>query len=824
MNEQEWASAGWSDVTSEEVGKSKKVQEGPELTEQQLEGWSDIDKSITPGPGSNGEEFTNVAVPDESIVGDSGLNNVIVRSKINAASKFQEQKLIFEEAYPEGNLEIDPLTYKLIYRKEPAEDWNFLDPEKDVTTTYEDGHAITHADTLEGARDIAEFLWAGKAELLGELAAGRGASYVVRGLRAIAGVGAAKALEERAEAYFALGDPDTWSEDSYEIIKAMGWSALGSGVYSTGHGIVNLWTGGGILQLKPGAREAIAIAKKRNLPRPTVGALSISQFWTKLESQVHSTAGSFTRYLENARLRAHSYLEGMVDHTAGKYLADGSMQNAMKEHAGWIMSVASAQSKSLSEAGISLKGAIKEYDKISQKIVEKAYGAIKVAPEYDLNYVRKEIQTLLSSNKVAILKEVDTPKGFAGMGRDAPKHTVQRTKDKHKITGDFLDLTNTLQSLDPKLTTMKDLIDLRQRAYTLGMSGNGSDASFELSRKVYNILSDTLKKPKNLKPEEAILYQRAQKMADERFTILDMANVVQLSKVDETTAGKVVGGLIKTMDADSLRVLRSVTGPGFNNMKRAYLRELTNNPLTMKQQLDTADPKALKQLFTRNELKQYKALGGVYEDLYGSKMMKAFENYTSIQDLAREGIIKETPGALQKLDGFVKSNPAAKSAIRAGIFEHVAELSLKYGKEGPNKVLNTKALQSVVDDVTGTEIAKRYLNTGDKQMLKDVAHLVHFYNAATDIQASLAGGSLVSRIKGFSADSFAAMIGLMKNYGLGKLMTTKGFQYLMTGSGKKSWDSVKVHTVVRIGMQANAGIEQTTTGIEEIERRKTNVN
>ena len=756
-----------------------------------------------------------------------GLDDIKTRSMLGFGDTLAEKQAIFRSQYPEGELDVND-DGALVFKKEPAENWQLVDAEQKQWVEYApDGTPTTVTDITDLPNDVAELLASDAGALGAEAAAAfiPGGGWIVKGTRAMIATYFGELAQEKIEDMYAWGPEDTWSEEQLRALGKMGATAAGVGLYKIGESVINFSTGAGILSLKPGAREALLAAKRQGLVSPTVGSVAKARFFEKLEAQSEAITGHFSEYVKAARTQVAQKLKGFTDLNAGKYLVDGRMKEALDVHRDMFIALARAKGRNMKDVGTTMLEGVDLYRKGSQNIVRDAYNAVKQygKPDFDYTNFNQRMKEILSENKIHVMHDVQARKNIFD-----PRGPIVRkplTKDLVKMSKDMREFVNDIQNLDPTKTTLDELIALRSRAYDLGMtpSKGGVEPAHSTAVKIYDALTDLMKNPRNADPAFQKAYQNAQEIALERFSTLDIINVIGVVRGKDTVSN-MAKHVISRMDEQSIQTLQRVLNREEWEMVQAgYAKHLTDNPMTMKAAIENSDPAVRKYMLTKNEERDLLNIGGILEDVHvTSGLRQAVDDYTEVMEVAKAALINNKSGNVEKLLTIARNNPEAKTAMRAGIFEYVMEASLRYTKKEADKEIQSVAIKKLVDDVLRGPTGK-LLETRDKVFLRDISKVVHFYNASNDIQASLAGGAIVSRAAHLDARAFLAVLRVI---GIGNVMTTKTFQRIAVGWG----DNIgihkhfpKLHLTTRMATQAHSNYGNFD-GKEEAKKRKSNVN
>ena len=128
---------------------------------------------------------------------------------------------------------------------------------------------------------------------------------------------------------------------------------------------------------------------------------------------------------------------------------------------------------------------------------------------------------------------------------------------------------------------------------------------------------------------------------------------------------------------------------------------------------------------------------------------------------------------VKKLVGSMSTD--AGTQVRAGIIDNIIRRSTTTVDKVETILAST--YQNIIKDYADKGILD-LLTTAERKALQDVDNVVGFIGSQADVGTSIVGGSVVkesSDLKG------SAIISLLRNVGVGKLLTSKTGKFILTG-------------------------------------------
>lgn len=802
IDPQKYEDEGMSNIT---IQGHKIIDEGMNPVVKIGDEWHDTANLDVPGYFDKETEKTLKSVHDEYMtdqqsfnklqagIGDyivtkDGLTDNILRAKLSAADTFATKKEMFKTAYPNGELGIDG-DGTLKFKMELADPWEPVNPKMGVSGV---------GDVSE---DFMDMLGSDAGALIGEvgfaMAKSKGAGALWTGVKAAFGAIVGDMAQEQIESFYGMDQEQAVSEQFTQAMIKGGFSLGGTGLFMIGGRTWNALSGEGFLSMSEPQRMIIQQARGLGINAPTIGSVTKSKGWLKMEAQADSVSNKITDYVEQAQNQIKAKLKRNINSGQSDYLIDGHLKNDLTNY--WQATQAKAKVTQISkgDAGDEL---IKQYDTWktdSQEMVGAAYEQAKAIepPQLDIAGMKKGMAEADQKRMVNVTKLQKEGQDIYRRGGKIVPHKVKRPIQADTPT--IVEFKKLINELDEELVDMDQLIRIRGELYDLKTPTDANGAmthEMNEAQRLYGVITKTMRNPINKNPAAIQAYKAANDLAKQRFDLMDAQMVLDIAKTGQRSGSgsKLIGRIIDGADESSIKQIQALlkfnttkeTKGMWRNVQEQYKASLMDEPLTMVSRLDKMDKNAKKLLLNKSDENMLRAVGGQLQDLTDSGILKAVDKQATVGDMVKKVIFNNDKGDVVKLKNFMKKNPAAKQAFRQGVMEEIVDRVTNRGIDKNGKLVNAVEMNKIIKSVIDTPVGALFVGKKDMAMIRKVGPLVQYFNSSGDIGSSLLGSTVmagVSRLEG------KAIVQLIKYNGLGKMLTNDSFLRFMTGSGNKPW-------------------------------------
>lgn len=307
------------------------------------------------------------------------------------------------------------------------------------------------------------------------------------------------------------------------------------------------------------------------------------------------------------------------------------------------------------------------------------------------------------------------------------------------------------------------------------------------ARRLYGAITHVLKNPTNVSSEFQAAWAKANGLAERHFDTMEKLLVIRAQR-DETPT-RLAARLIQPLEHDNITLLKEVLPEKrwgeFRDAAKADFID-TRNVDNLTSRLNSFDKPTLDAVFSEAEQGQLRKIGFEIDRLNQIGIERIAREQTQAAAVMNDLIARKSTAAISRIREA--ASPEQKATIRAALMERVARGAVKVVEGSPT--VDPALLRTQIRELRETG-AIRFLNLGDVQTLRAMDRYVEFVPVRAD-----AGGSIqtASTAAGALQLKASALTTYLHNLTLGRLLTTRAFQRMMTGSGRKPapYDSLRV--------------------------------
>lgn len=470
-----------------------------------------------------------------------------------------------------------------------------------------------------------------------------------------------------------------------------------------------------------------------------------------------------------------------------------------------IIRAAKIRPRDLSATGSRLQQGIAEYDELATTLVNFAYKSARQieAPNLDI------------SSLATVAKEMRA--GVTGISREGKEIALSGPEQKlDEILGKILDLD---PSLRPTVTPsgiisdgVEQLRALRSQLWDLKTPPAGQTRSTDNKHaaRIYSAITHVLKNPRNASPKFLAAWKEANDLASGRFDVMDKMVVINAAKSE--TPAQLAKRLAQPDQVDNLRILQEILPPSrYREFQRGVQAEFISprNIDGLTKRLDSFDQSTLDLLVPKADQKSLRFVGEQIDNLNRADIKGVLANQTGVARVLDELI---DTGNISRIDEIMRTalvtrDSPLRRSVRAGLMERVWRKSVK--KIEGNPTIDRKAFVAEMKVLRQTG-AIRFLERNDIRALNELDTLAEFIPEVVDMGAALQAGELVKQTRGglLSAESAKNAIGIIfEHAGTGRLLTSRIFQRIFLGKGKKPLEFNKLRVLGAILAQINRDLE-----------------
>ena len=681
----------------------------------------------------------------------------------------QERQGVFLEKFPQGTMTTDPVTGEEIFRRQPDQPFQKVDP--GIAESFAGGFK---SGITEIGRDIADIagdvpsLAAESAALL----ATRGAGITGRAVSTGVGGGLGEGARQGAQT-FAGTQQESFSDQADRIVGATATGALGSGAGDVVAGLTNAVRRSGALSVPEEAQEAILAAQRLDVPALLPNQATDNPIVRRLGGQAAALLPSVNRYVANQERRLRQALAGASNPSARAALINRGVaehEQASRD----IVQAAIRRPVTARSGGRAIQQGISVWEEASRREVSSLYEAARSIEEplFDLSALKQVAEGI----------KAGTP------GRTESGGTVRLSAiepELERVADDILALDPSLPPVDVpggQVTGTDQLRELAKRLHDMTLAGpEGKREPQFIAGRLFGAIKDTLNNPVGGSPEFVNAWQAANKAAARRFGTREKLAIVNAARSE--TPSQLAARLAHPGQVDNLAVLRKVVPEEkWVKFRESFKTTLLDGDLT--ENIGRFDEPTLNTLLSKPEQDLFRDTGRKLDRLKAINFDAAAEADQTAASFVDDIIGTNSIPKAAALSDLVKSSGGRDSpmgrSVRSGILDSVLRDVSRLGDEG-RQAVSANALQAAVDNLRATGL-DRLLKPQEMQLLNDARLVQSFLRRGADAGTSLQAASAVAGLRDLSGK---ALDTLLENFSIGRVLTSNFGRQLLTGVGQK---------------------------------------
>ena len=713
-------------------------------------------------------------------LGEPGLKSSVARFNLARADNLTEKVTLFKNQFPEGELIQPPGESKeLLFREDPSQPFRKVEgPE------------------FEPLNDIIDFIGGDIGPIAGEIGATalmRGANLLPTIFAMFAGATTGEFAEQGVQQLEGV-QAQTLGEVGTQAVGEGAVSGLFGGLGVLGGKAVDVVRGGGLLKTRPGAAEAMSASEKLKartdieIPGLTPGQASDNPLIQKIEGQAGATLPTLDRYFNAQNEAAKSVLTAMRNKPEAGKLLQGSLEALHNKEKRNILRSVIADTAELGAGGEAVQKGIKAYDVGSRYLVNEAYDKAReiATPRFDIT----NIKNLADQLKIGAV--VPTDEGVQRLG--------------FSLSGDLKEVIGQIKALDPSLpdgvtaagqpfAATDQLRQIRTMLWDLKTTPPGTVLTPEQRKmtanasELYSEITKTLKTPVNPDPRFKLAWDKANKIAENRFSTKEKIMFLQAAKSETPTL--LADRVLKPKQFDNLRLLRKVLpNEDFRVLQSSFKQRIIDSGDILGE-MGKFDGPTMNMLLSPVEQKIFKQVGTNLKRLDDVGIQKILERQSKTGAAIKELLFREDTARLERFAHLIKKQGKESKVgreIRSGLIDSIANDVITRDARGIASI-NSKKLSSMLT-VLREKGLTRFLTVSDLKNLRDLDTLMPFLSQAADTGTSLQAGEAARGVAGaLTGDiTLSAVKTLMENFGIGRISTSHLGKFLLTGTGKPRTD------------------------------------
>ena len=698
--------------------------------------------------------------PNTGEVLDQPLESSLRMKMALGGDTFEEKANIFFNKYPNGDFKF--INNKLAYKKIPEDSYSIVD--KPFLDSFGSGKEFL-TDMSELVLEHPEMLTS-----IGVTLATKNPNTILGNMALFGTTGVAtEGVVQAGQEVFGT-NKETFGETLQRALVTGIIESGGAGAGVLLQRLVNAFRGGGLFKVSDEARIADQSMQELGIGELTVGQITNSPYLQKLAGQSAATSGVIVDVIQNQQ-RELKQVMSQINPKNYDDLVNQLSKLEEKQFATALNQLGKRNFVSETAAGKEVSKAIAQWEKLSQHKVGAAYNsAYKILSDKG--------QDLFFDTSPVFRTAESLKKGIQAIDIKGNPVNVK------PLQAELLDVVNQITKLPPESMTFDVLNAFRQRVYDLKQIPTnqvGIRTEQRQAGELYNTLTQTIKNPTSKDGGFVKAWNKANNMASKRFQQLDQIAVInaagteapallakRLFSLNEPTT-------INTMKKMFYPGMRRGRGPGsaeWSKVQDAFIAEFLSNSKTL-DMIGGNSTQSIKAILGSRANNFIKSINDIY------KIQKNGLNIMNSEELAKPFIDNLLSSAgknlnqVKKLVGSMSTD--AGTQVRAGIIDNIIRRSTTTVDKVETILAST--YQNIIKDYADKGILD-LLTTAERKALQDVDNVVGFIGSQADVGTSIVGGSVVkesSDLKG------SAIISLLRNVGVGKLLTSKTGKFILTG-------------------------------------------
>lgn len=621
----------------------------------------------------------------------------------------------------------------------------------------------------------------------------------------------------------------TSTEDIADVARRGVGQAIAAVIPATlidklGRPVVNALRGGGFIARRRGAEGIMAAAERLDLPSLPVNVISDNPLVRRIGAQAKAATAStgFLRYFEDISIGLN---KAVKDLAAAARRAASTPEDAMtilervhrqqrqniltKARTTRGIGVAEAplrtgpRGEGARSAGEAQQRGLAEYDTAAKAEVNAAYNVASAVeePRFQSDFIKDAADEVLTGVQAPVVRQTPTEGILDAQGRVVPGSDVAERVELvrvNELRAETREIAELLRDIDPDLPKSVPLedgsvVELSPNEYLRALRSRAFEAKTPLpgeimrsehrdAAKLFGAIDQTLRNPINENKLFTDLWARANNLARERFSTVELIQFKRIAKSEtpRQLAAR-VADLSSLEAADHLEFLRGILpAERYRQMQTGLVVEFLDDLPNLKTKLEAARPENLDFLLSKNDQAILRKAGDSMEILNRLGLDRIAKDQADIGK-AVYSVIESGRGAnIVELDRIIrrhggKDGPLGRH-VRSGIvnefFQRVASGKSTIGE------LSTSAINAEVGKLKSSG-AWKLLDFRERRLLSDVRLVQNAMQQATDVGASMSGASVARG--GVLRGDFAP---LLKNIGIANVFSSRAGMAILTGSRK----------------------------------------
>ena len=702
--------------------------------------------------------------PNTGEVLDQPLESSLRMKMALGGDTFEEKANIFFNKYPNGDFKF--INNKLAYKKMPEDSFSIVD--KPFLDSFGSGKEFL-TDMSELVLEHPEMLTS-----IGVTLATKNPNTIMGNMALFGATGVATEAAVQAGQEVFGTNKETFGQT---LQRALVTGAIEMGGATAGvllQRLINVGRGGGFFKVSDEARLAQESATELGIGELTVGQLTNSPFLQKLSGQSASTSGVIVDVIQNQQRELNKVMS-QINPKNYEDLVTQLAKLEEKQLAVALDQLGKRNFVSETGAGKEVSKAIGQWEKLSQHKVGAAYNsAYKILSDKGQN-IFFDASTV--SNTAQSLKQ--------GIQAITTKGGAINVKP---LQAELLDVVNQITKLPPENMTFDVLNAFRQRVYDLKQIPTGQVGIRQEQRQameLYDSITKTIQNPTNKDGGFVKAWNKANTMASKRFKQLDEIAIINAAGTE--TPALLAKRLFSLNEPTTINTLKkmftsggkvsSQRGPGsgvaeWSKVQDAFIAEFLSNSKTL-DFIGGTSTQSIRAILGGKAAPFIKSINDIY------KIQKNGLNMMNSEELAKPFIDNLLSSAgknlnqVKKLVGSMSTD--AGTQVRAGIIDNIIRRSSTVvdGVE----TISASTYKNIIKDYNEKGILD-LLTAAERKALENVDNVIGFVGSQADVGTSIVGGQTVAQA---SELKVGAIISLIKNAGIGRLLTSKTGRYLLTG-------------------------------------------
>tara|TARA_X000001382_G_C3175235_1_gene180831 strand:- start:219 stop:2489 length:2271 start_codon:yes stop_codon:yes gene_type:complete len=698
--------------------------------------------------------------PNTGKVLDKPLDSSLRMKMAIGGDTFEEKANIFFNNYPNGDFKF--INNKLAYKKMPDDSFSIVD--KPFLDSFGSGKEFL-TDMSELALEHPELLTS-----IGVTLATKNPKTILGNMALFGATGVAtEGAVQAGQEVFGTSKETFGQQVQRSLVTGlieMGGAGAGVAVQR----LVNAFRGGGLFKVSDEARLAQESAKDLGIGELTVGQLTNSPFLQKLSGQSASTSGVIVDVIQNQQ-RELNKIMSQINPKNYEDLVTQLAKLEEKQFASALDQLGKRNFVSETGAGKEVSRAIAQWEKLSQHKVGAAYNsAYKILSDKGQNIFFDASSVLNTAKSLKQGIQAITAKGDA--------------INVKPLQAELLDVVNQITKLPPENMTFDVLNAFRQRVYDLKQIPTGQVGIRQEQKQameLYDSITKTIQNPTNKDGGFIKAWNKANTMASKRFKQLDEIAIINAAGTE--TPALLAKRLFSLNEPTTINTLKKMFYPGmrrgrgpgsaeWSKVQDAFIAEFLSNSKTL-DFIGGTSTQSIKAILGSRANNFIKSINDIY------KIQKNGLNMMNSEELAKpfiDNLLSSAGKNLNQVKQLVGNmSTDAGTQVRAGIIDNIIRKSSTVVDNV--ETISSMTYKSIIKDYADKGILD-LLTTAERKALENVENVVGFVGSKSDVGTSIVGGETVA---GVSELKSSAILSLLKNAGIGRILTSKTGRAILTG-------------------------------------------